>query len=231
MARFVSEFGAQSVPKDADFIDAAEWPDLDWEMLGERHCMQKVFFDRYTPPAAFEHFDAWAQATRDYQAMVVRFHIETLRRLKYRPTGGFTQFMFADSVPGITWSVLSADRVPKEAYQALAEACQPLLPIADRLPTHLHPQETRTIEVHVVNDLRHDVTEMLLTATLITPDGTNTHSWQGGVEADSVQRVGSIELTAPSTPGPVTLELELLSNEGLVTRSYRTEVADCGVPH
>ena len=43
--RFLSEFGAQAVPESADFIDPAQWPDLDWDMLDERHGLQKWVFD------------------------------------------------------------------------------------------------------------------------------------------------------------------------------------------
>src|SRR5262249_26477097 len=50
MARFVTEFGAQAVPVDADFCEPWRWPKLDWERLGERHSLQKAQFDRYVPP-------------------------------------------------------------------------------------------------------------------------------------------------------------------------------------
>ena len=33
-------------------------------------------------------FDEWRVASQRYQADVARFHIETIRRLKYRPSGG-----------------------------------------------------------------------------------------------------------------------------------------------
>ena len=36
-------------------------------------------------------------ATQHYQANLLRHHIETLRKLKYRPTGGFCLFMLADA--------------------------------------------------------------------------------------------------------------------------------------
>ena len=64
----------------------------------------------------------------------MRRHIEALRRIKYRPTGGFAQFCFADGHPAVTWSVLGHDRAPKAAYDALREACRPVIVVADRLP-------------------------------------------------------------------------------------------------
>ena len=52
-------------------------------------------------------------ATQAYQANLLRRHVETLRRLKYRPAGGFAQFCFADGHPAVTWSVLDHERRPK----------------------------------------------------------------------------------------------------------------------
>ena len=84
---FVSEFGAQAVPATADFCEPERWPDLDWARLGHNHALQKTLFDRHVPPADYATFDEWRAATQAYQATVVRRHIETLRRLKYRPDG------------------------------------------------------------------------------------------------------------------------------------------------
>src|SRR5207245_6092511 len=123
MARFVSEFGAQAVPRDAPFAEPERWPDLDWELLGTRHCLQKRNFDRYVPPAGYDTFAAWAEATQYYQARVMKHHIETLRRIKYAPTGGFVHFCFADAMPAVTWSVLDHERRTKLGYAALAAAC------------------------------------------------------------------------------------------------------------
>ena len=53
--------------------------------------------------------------------------VEALRRIKYRPTGGFAQFCFADGHPSVTWSVLGHDRAPKLGYEALRAACAPVI--------------------------------------------------------------------------------------------------------
>ncbi|MEJ7801546.1 MAG: sugar-binding domain-containing protein, partial [Ilumatobacter sp.] len=53
VVRFMSEFGAQAVPWTSDFIDEAAWPDLDWELLGTRHGLQKWVFDERVPPDEF----------------------------------------------------------------------------------------------------------------------------------------------------------------------------------
>ena len=89
LARFVSEFGAQAVPETDDFVDSQAWPDLDWEGLSRHHGMHVASFERYVPPSDFATYDHWKAASQRYQSRLVRYQIETLRRLKYRPTGGF----------------------------------------------------------------------------------------------------------------------------------------------
>ena len=113
LARFVTEFGAQAVPDSADFMHPERWPDLDWDDLFEHHACQKRYFDQHVPPALFDSFAAWRDATQHYQAALIQLQIEDLRRLKHDPTGGFCHFCFADGHPSVTWSVLDHARKPK----------------------------------------------------------------------------------------------------------------------
>jgi beta-mannosidase len=229
LVRFVGEFGAQSVPTDADFVDPAAWPDLDWDELGERYGAQHGVFERYVPPGDHPTFESWAEATRQYQANLVFFGIESLRRLKYRPTGGFAVFSFADSAPGITWSVLSAARVPKPAYRALAAACAPVIAVADRLPHHVHPGDALAVQVHVVSDLRRDLTGVRVVATWRWDGGEVVEGFEGDVPADGVVRVGEAHVVAPEEDGLLELELELRYDDVVTTRRDRTVVL--GGPH
>ncbi len=208
MARFVTEFGAQSIPASADFCEPERWPNLDWEHLGHRHTLQKAVFDRYVPPDAHATFDEWRTATQEYQAVVVRRHIEALRRIKYRPTGGFAQFCFADGHPAVTWSVLGHDRSPKLAYDALREACRPVIVVADRLPATVAPGDAIALDVHVVSDLRAQVDDAETTARLTwAGGGERTWRWRGDIPADGCQRVGTMQIVVPDVPGPLALEL------------------------
>ena len=131
-------------------------------------------FDRHVPPADHATFDEWRAATQAYQAVVVRRHIEALRRIKYRPTGGFAQFCFADGHPAVTWSVLGHDRAPKAAYDALREACQPVIVVADRLPEQVTAGQALALDVHVVSDLRAQIDDAKVTARLAV-DGRQPH--------------------------------------------------------
>ncbi len=223
LARFVTEFGAQAVPAEASFMAPAGWPDLDWSHLGRRHALQKRFFDRYVPPAAHPTFESWQAATQAYQAELVKHHIETLRKLKYEPTGGFCQFCFADGMPAVTWAVLGHDRQPKAAYDALAAACQPVLVVAERPPAVVHPGDTLALDVHVVSDLRRDLGACVADASLSWEGGMRRWRWLGDVPADCCVRIGTIEMVVPDAAGELRLDLEL-SGPADATNSYVTRI-------
>ena len=182
LARFVSEFGAQAVPESADFMEPERWPDLDWKRLEARHNLQAQHFERFVPPDEFATFDDWRAATQAYQAALIQLQIEDLRRLRYRPTGGFLQFCFADGHPGVTWSVLDHDRFPKAGHAALTAASRSVLPMLD----------PRTGHVHVVNELRTP----LPGAEIEVRIADAAWSFGGDLAADSLAYVGSVDLPA-----------------------------------
>ena len=99
VVRFVSAFGAGAVPETADFMAPERWPDLDWDELEARHGLHRDAFTEHVPPTDHPTFDSWRRASQAYQATVIRRQIEALRRLKYRPVGGFAQLQLADAQP------------------------------------------------------------------------------------------------------------------------------------
>ena len=199
LARFLSEFGAQAVPNDAAFFDIDRWPNLDWDRIGHEHGLQKTFFDRYVPPARFPTFESWKTATQQYQAELLRRHIEELRRLKFRPSGGFALFSFADArdFNGVTWSVIGHDRQPKLGYEAVRTACRPVIVVADRLPATLAPGAAVHQDIHVVNDLRTNLIGAVVHASLEGGGLSKRWSWQGDIPANSCVRVGTITASVP----------------------------------
>jgi beta-mannosidase len=204
LARFISEFGAQAVPNNALFCEPAKWPDLDWDRLGRDHCLQKVFFDRVVPPGDYTTFTEWQQATQEYQAELLRRHIEELRRIKYRPNGGFALFSLADALdhPSVTWSILGHDRSPKLAFEAVQDACRSVIITADRLPEVVTVGNAFSLDVHVVSDLRHPLHDGVATARLHWPGGEHVWRWQGEIGADTCVRVGAVDLLVPSPAHP-----------------------------
>ncbi len=204
LARFISEFGAQAVPNSADFCQPEKWPDLDWSTLGRDHSLQKAFFDRNVPPAHYQTFEDWRHATQEYQGELLRRHIEEMRRIKYRPNGGFALFSLADALdhPSVTWSILGHDRSPKLAFEAVQDACRPVIITADRLPEVITVGNAFSLDVHVVSDLRHPLRGGVASARLHWPGGEHSWRWQGEIGADTVVRVGAVDLLVPSPAHP-----------------------------
>jgi beta-mannosidase len=224
LVRWVGEFGAQAVPETASFMDPDRWPDLDWERLGHTHALQKRRFDEHVPPAEHATFASWQASTQAYQATVVKHHVETLRRLKYRPTGGFAHFCFADGHPAVTWSVLDHERVPKAGFEALREACRPVIVVADRLPATVAPGDALALDVHVVSDLRVAIEGATVRAELAWTGDSETWTWAGDVGADECRRVGTLQVVVPDAPGPLSLSLALDAGEQSTTNHYDTSV-------
>ena len=225
VVRFMSEFGAQAVPDAADFIDVADWPDLDWERLARHHGLQKWVFDERVPPADFATFGAWRLATQRYQAELLRHHIELLRRLKYQPAGGFCMFAWNDPAPVVSWSVLDHERRPKLGYEAVRAACAPIVVVADRPPSIVTPGERMSLDIHVVNDRREPITDAVVDVTASWPGGRRRWRFGGDIGADDVDKVGTVDLDVPDTLGALTFDLHLTSaTTDLATNHYRTAI-------
>ncbi|MFN8050441.1 MAG: hypothetical protein U0Q22_03305 [Acidimicrobiales bacterium] len=219
-ARFPTGFGAPSVDHGGiDELLAAGWPRLDGITDDDRRC-----FARHTPPEGFDDPAVWAEATRNYQAMVVRFHVETLRRLTNRPATGFAVARLSSGPGPVDASVLHRDGRPKEAYEALRAACRPTLAVGDRLPPHLHGDERLGIARSVINDLAAPV-RARLTTTLIWADDHHSSSASVTVGAGDVVDIEPFEFVVPAVSGPLTMELSLEADgEAPIVSRYRSDI-------
>jgi beta-mannosidase len=225
----VSALGAQSVPEDSAFLDPEQWPDLDWERIAGRHNLQPAVFERRAPPTAFATFEDWRRTTQTYQSAVLKRQIEQLRRLKYRPTGGFTISSLADAHPAVTTAVFGHDRQPKRAHQTLVDACRPVIVVADHPPATLMPGAALGLDVHVVSDLHQPLGPAQVTARLAWASGQHRWRWRGEVPADTCVRTGMVSFVVPDAPGPLTLDLELVAGEVAATNRYvSTITSDSG---
>jgi beta-mannosidase len=228
LVRFVSQFGAQAVPEAAEFCEPERWPDLDWERLARDHGYRADAFEERVPPLDHPTFESWRRASQEHQAELIRHQVETFRRLKYRPTGGFAVFTLADGWPALGWGVVDHERRPKLAFDALREACRPVVPAADRLPPELAPGEAVAVDVHVISDLRQPVDDVEVEAVLQWSGGSQRWRFGGTVPADDCVRVGTLPIEVPDAPGPLELTLTLRGPSvlgGTVVRRDRSRVA------
>jgi len=223
MVRWVTSFGAQSIPRNDD-VRVLDWP-ADLGLLAERYGLNEHGFRNYLPTSDSATADDWIATSQAYQATLLRRQIETLRRLKYSPTGGFTFAALADCRPAISYAIYDHDRKPKEAVAAVQAACQPMIVVADRLPSHVHPDEAVLLDVHVVSDLREPSTGLAVSAKLTWPGGEHAWAWRGTVGADAVARIGSINWVVPDVEGPVSLDISLRRGETeIAANRYQAEI-------
>ncbi len=213
LGSFLGGFGSQSVAiEDWD----AEEPRWQTAQIGS--------FERYVPRRAYADGESWALATRAYQADLIRSQIETVRRLKYRPTAGFCVMALADAEPSGGFGVLDHDRGHKPAYDALVDASRPVVVIADAPPDITSAGETLAFLVHAVSDLPDALGTTRVTARASCNDWSVERTWEGELGADACEHVGTLAFTVPELNGQMVIDLELVAGSRVATNRYQTVV-------
>lgn len=232
----------------SDFADAvASWPRLGafpggigsqsvavrpWDVDEPRWATaERQSFEHYLPRGDHDDGESWADTTRRYQADLLECHIDTLRRLKYSPTGGFCLFALADIEPEGGFGLVESDREPKPAWHRVRAASRPLVALLEPLPSMVTPGEPVTAVIHAISDVPHELTDVTVMARLVDSQGTRfagTQAWRSAMSRDSCQKVADLSFTAPATLGPLAIELSIHAehNGRLLggARRYRTLV-------
>ncbi len=223
MGRFVTAFGAASVNPELPELSSPRWPALNWDAIAGAIGAHPASLHHLVAPAPVADGSTWAHLSQAAQAEVIRTTVETLRRLKYRPTGGFTAFYLADPSAAGGFGVLDDKRRPKPAWQALVDACRPVIVVASPLPPSVIAGQAVSVAVHVVSDQRTPINDALVKAIITQPDGSSTtKSWTGLIPADDCVLVGQIETTASGGAGELVLDLQLEASDTIVTNQYRS---------
>ena len=124
----------------------------------------------------------------------------------------------SESAPAASgFGVLDGLRRPKPGWQALVEACHPLIVTVDPLPETVRGGDRLDLAVHVVNDTRTDVGDMQVQARVLGPGGAvlDERRWAGSAVADDCVLVGRLSVDIPvGPPGTLTVELTLTTGHG-----------------
>jgi beta-mannosidase len=235
VTRFVSELGAQAVPPTAAFMTPESWPDLDWATLVAHHGLRKDLLDERVPPGRYPTFPAWQEATQAYQAGVVKAQVEALRRLEFRPVGGFAVFCLNDVQPAVSFALLDHERRPKAAYAALRAACAPVIVVSDWLADSYLPSAHLAVDVHVVND-GHETLPGEVEAVMTWPGGGRRWRFGGDAAGKACSFVGRLRASLPDRDTlraagppdggeawPLVLELRLVGANGTEMAGNRYE--------
>lgn len=229
----ITEYGAQALPAQ-EMLHAIlppeqrAWPPTPRALRTlKRHCMQPGPLFHAVPDAtSWQDLIARSQA---YQALVLKFHTEYYRRMKYDPCNGALMFTFNDCWPAVTWSVLDYARRPKQGYYAVQQAFAPLhimlnwtAPLAATLGM---PWQA---EIIVVNDLPEPFPR-LTAGWLVRHDASGAIIAEGSLPCDVVANcpatpIGTLPLHPPAEAptGPCTIALRLTDLDGEIraTNAY-----------
>ncbi len=158
--RLNSEFGFEAP---AAISTLKQYPDL-WERLS--------------------HLEGQIEELWDYQAELIQYQVEHLRRLRASSCTGFIHFWLADMVPQVGCGVLDSSRIPKGGYGALRLASQPL-------HVALEHDAQKPTALWVFNDTMQAYPDAVVTCTV--RDVLGTVLYQDGqpfaVGANASQRV------------------------------------------
>jgi beta-mannosidase len=225
-SRLPTEYGAQALP-DPESLEEI-WPSgtrPDWSVLSLNYRLQVQRMARYVSWKGDRL--AYVRESQRYQAEVLKHATELFRRRKYGPTGGTFAFMLNDPAPAVSWSVMDWRRRPKEAYQTLLDAMNPVL-ICAEYPKELYSVGERiSLPLFVINDFSQELGRVSWDWELLIGRSSAAHgAGETRVPKDSVVRIGEAVATLPA-PGPAVLSLRLFGEEP-VSNEYGFVVSQTG---
>ncbi|MFT7473596.1 MAG: beta-mannosidase [Verrucomicrobiales bacterium] len=212
LVRFVSDMGAQALPLNIDG---------DLEALLDVHGSEPDALRAVIPPGTYPDVASWIDAMRTHQADVLKTTIESLRVLKYQPTGGFCAGVWRGAGPGLSRALNDADGTPRPALAAVKMALQPLLPVLYPAASTLPARSTARLGLYLCND-GIAAAEVEAVVTIVDERGTATRRWKGQVPGDDVQFIDDVLIRGGRIGSEMSVELQILDRDGhpLSTNRY-----------
>ncbi len=210
----LTEFGAQAVPQVSTlktFLTEGElWPVQGPNLAKwEYHNFQLRELRDIAHVPLGGSVEELVANTQAYQARLLQFAAENLRRQKWQPVTAVFQFMFVEHWASMNWGIVDYLRHPKPGYGALARAYQPVLPIL------ASKANAKGLSAYIINDTHREIREGWLAVA--------TKNARGGTSR--VQRIlvdvpaGGVMHVTTSVDRPLsteTLTLELRNAQGRV---------------
>lgn len=136
MPRFVSEFGAQAAPS----LGSPAWATLNdrWPLRSDD---PQWLYAGFQPPAwaergaglpeDYETLEEFVAAGQEYQAELLGFAIDQMRKRKFAPCWGALVYQLVDPFPGVGFGLVDYARRPRAALDVVREAFAPVRVIID----------------------------------------------------------------------------------------------------
>ncbi|MBO0683531.1 MAG: hypothetical protein J2P45_10275, partial [Candidatus Dormibacteraeota bacterium] len=162
---FVSEFGAQAPPN----LESPVWRSLSTRWPVPQDDPRWLYAGFQGPawaergvglPSDYKSLEEFVLTGQEYQAFLLSYAIDQLRKRKFEPCWGALLYQLVDPFPGIGFGMVDGARVPKAALEAVREAFAPVRVIIDPVGfTALQPWgfgyrpgQLVTMRLVVVND-------------------------------------------------------------------------------
>jgi len=222
--RFFTEFGAQAFPSykhTKEMLGTDEIKNLPKKKMLLEYMWQWYVMPRYIQAKDYPDLKSYVQATQEYQARLLKYHIERIRLLKYQPNYGVLCFLHNDSHPAITWSVVDWWREPKKAYYEIARSFSPIWVFTLFRFAEYQVGEEVEFPIYLVNDTLENYPKVKVFAKL--PDG-EIREFSSSLEPDMLaKKVASVKIKFEQ-PGVKQLILRLCYGEREIQNSYQLEV-------
>lgn len=166
-----------------------------------------------------------AQSADAAAALALRRDIETLRRIKYTPSGGFCFPGLRDDSLLTSGGALDASDVAQPSFYALVDACRPVIVVGAGLPATVSAGQCVSFAIHVVSDARAGIDDARVVARVNVDGESETHEWSGSIDADATTFIAALQIDVPpsNTPGSnglVQVDLQVEAGEHTATNSY-----------
>ena len=215
LVRFVSDMGAQALPRIVD---------RDLDALLDVHGAESDALRLRIPPTTYPDVDSWIEAMRHHQADVIKTMIESLRVLKYQPCGGFFAGVWRSTAPGLTRALNDADGTPRPARITAKRALQPILAVLYPATATIPSRTTTRLALHLCNDSAKDA-EVTIDALITDQRGQSTRTWSGIIPADDVVFIDDVAIRGGRVRAEAEVVIEVSDssvspNEHLSTNRY-----------
>ncbi len=222
--RFVQITPSPSLPVDHAPFGETTWPHIDiTSAIADGNVDVELLQDRL-PPDVFDNADDWIRATHNHHGQLIRDQIETLRRIKYRPSGGYCIAQLGDLRLGMSPSIVDSSGTRKPAFAVLHAANAPVLATLSPWPTCAHSGDEIECAIHVINDLRTPLDDATVTVDVGFDDDATTWTFGGSAPADSCVHVGTIRFTVPAHSSSLTARVQLTCTQTSAANRYRAPV-------
>ncbi|HEY9723913.1 MAG TPA: glycoside hydrolase family 2 TIM barrel-domain containing protein [Oscillatoriaceae cyanobacterium] len=169
--RFVTEFGAQSFPnlENARKFLPENLEGADFKFLNRHYLLQWDIMKLWVDTSSTALPDL-VEKSQDYHSEINRYYVDRLRYYKYKPNGGFLNFMFMDSQPCVSWSLIDYWREPKSTYHAYKRALAPQYAFCLTPKDSYKRGKAVSLPTYVVNDA-HAPKPVRLHVLIFDPEG------------------------------------------------------------